>query len=619
MKRNAMLRSATLGSIVFTLLVVGAPSLRSTGNAFAADDLEADSQDAHIVTIMNKCDQQVWLGEFGSTDLPPHDWALAPACNAATAKQLCATGTCDNGACTCTTAADCTFGAPAGTETAKCDEKKKTCVNSVRVKVPPGWKGRFWPRTGCSGSSTSFACETGQCGPPSGGNIDCTAQNATGNQATLFELAAAGAGGTDNFDVSLVSGYNLPIDVKVQLTRDIAGWTADTQYSSGAQIVHKVKRNTFGFTNGGSSGTSGSSTPAFPDTWTGTVSDANGIVWDNTGPVCQTSGCDREGITSDNCPAALRITSSDGSYVGCDAPANACASSAAGCNSGLSYYQCQNIAGATDLFNNILTLQSPNAGTFVCFSDKDCPGGTSCQLNPTFATSFTLPSGAGVCTPVAQNGACQAGGDGQACAAFPFVEYVCQTLSGGAPNSQVCVPPTTTGFGNLWWNAANWSVVASSSCMQDSDCSGQQKCLTGPVRGGLKACAATDGSCSCYSPLSCSQSRGTNDGCPGPLQCLNSTGVPDGTGGADCSTQTCYCGPQGIYSGTCGPTNAGWATAAAALGTNGQSWPQVFKSACPVAYSYQFDDPSSNWSCKNSPSLLLGYKVRFCAGGGKGP
>jgi hypothetical protein len=399
----------------------------------------------------------------------------------------------------------------------------------------------------------------------------------------------------------------------VKLPADAPRWQPSTSYEAGAQIIEKVGNATFDFTNGGQTGTSGTTKPPFPGTWTESVDDGADITWVNTGPVCETSGCTRR-IGKARCPSALAVFNQGDKYIACDAPANACTGDAP-CAANLDYYQCQNNGGEQDLFGKVLTLQSPNAGTFVCFSATDCPHGTTCELNPAFVDQgFVLPAGAGLCTPVAQNGGCTPSDDGQLCPAidYPFVGYTCQTLSGQMDNAQVCVPPITSGFGDLWWNAANWTESApAQSCTQDSDCSGSEKCLTGPVHAGLKQCPPDDESCTCWSPKTCTAAT-----CPGANQCLNADGVPDGgdDGGTtvDCSTETCYCGPQGIYSGACGPTNPAWQQAVAALTDGAARWPQRFKAACPVAYSYQFDDPSSNWSCTNPAQGLNAYRVTFC-------
>ena len=562
----------------------------------------------HTVSFINHCDQQIWLASNNAAPTAASEWALAPRCKADTD---CATGqTCDSGSCTCTTDTDCAFGSAADTKST-CNAGH--CASTTQVELAGGWSGRFWARTGCSGTDNAFVCDTGQCGPASGGPIDCSKRSA--NQATLFELFASGVGGIDNFDVSLVSGYNVPVRVAVDLPADSAQWAPNTSYKAPDRIIEKIGENTFGFTAAGKAGTSGTTKPVFPATWSEQVSDGSDIVWVNVGPLCQTSGCVADLL--DTCPTELQLTVGSDT-VACDAPANACVPTTATCNDALPYYQCQNNDGAKDLFGNVLVLQSPNADTFVCFSEDDCPAGTTCQLNPEFESgTFTFPAGAGLCTPVTQNGACTPADDGMPCPArtFPFVEYQCQTLKNVTANAQVCVPPITNGFGNLWWNAANWVEVSGiTMCTKDSDClTAQQKCLADPFMGGVPQCPEGDTTCSCYSPQTCATSGAEpNGGCPGPRQCLDAEGVPDGTGSVDCTKVTCYCGPQAVYSGTCGPTNAAWNSAATGVG----DWPSVFKKACPVAYAYQFDDPSSDWACPNPADDLVNYQVEFCLGDG---
>nr|CAB3472491.1 unnamed protein product [Digitaria exilis] len=66
--------------------------------------------------------------------------------------------------------------------------------------------GRVWPRTGCSFDSTgNGSCQTGDCG----GVLACTTSSGK-PPVTLGEFTIGG--GTDFFDISLVDGFNVPMD-----------------------------------------------------------------------------------------------------------------------------------------------------------------------------------------------------------------------------------------------------------------------------------------------------------------------------------------------------------------------------------------------------------------------
>ncbi len=564
----------------------------------AASDAVANGVD-HKVTIINRCDQQVWIASNGSGQLTVPDVALAPRCTAANAATVCSTGTCHKGSCTCQSDADCAFGSTADT-TATCDTNRNRCVNKVKIQVPATWSGRFWARTGCSGTDSSFVCESGQCGPPTGGNIDCFTQGADSNLATLFEFNGSGTSASDNFDVSLVSGYNLPMTVKVVLPPDAPIWYASTAYAAGAQIVERTHAGVFGYTNTGAGGTSGTTKPVFPRKWGHEVTDAAGVTWRNTGAACATSGCRRSGIPQAQCPTTLQELAS-GAYVGCNAPSNVCDPSESTCT----YFQCKNGTGGapTDLFGNPIGLQSSNGATYVCYSANDCAPGSRCLIDPEFDSGVTMPAGSGVCVPVSQNNQCDSASDGDACpgAAYPYVGYTCQTLT--KHGTKVCLPPTVSGLGAIWWDAANWSATMT-ACSTTMPCTGNEQCMVSEPPNGVRACTASDGACSCFAPDPCT----TNTDCQGTGECLDSVGAP-------CSSGTCYCSPQATYEGTCGASNQAWVDAGATLTSDaGTTWPQGFRASCPIAYGYQFDDPASNWFCPNGSTNLNDYRVVLCGG-----
>ena len=74
------------------------------------------------------------------------------------------------------------------------------------VQISDGWGGRFWARTGCNGQGH---CVTGDCG----NKLEC---NGAGGipPVTLAEITLNGAGGLDFYDVSLVDGFNVPVQVR---------------------------------------------------------------------------------------------------------------------------------------------------------------------------------------------------------------------------------------------------------------------------------------------------------------------------------------------------------------------------------------------------------------------
>ncbi|GAB4856561.1 Thaumatin-like protein 1 [Ancistrocladus abbreviatus] len=79
--------------------------------------------------------------------------------------------------------------------------------------APARWRGRFWPRTGCStDSSGKFRCATGDC---ASGQVSC---NGAGGipPATLAEFTLNGDGNKDFYDISLVDGFNAPLSITVQ-------------------------------------------------------------------------------------------------------------------------------------------------------------------------------------------------------------------------------------------------------------------------------------------------------------------------------------------------------------------------------------------------------------------
>jgi hypothetical protein len=639
----------------------------------------ANSSTNHEIDFTNNCPQPVWIAIFNSaTDVIPSSWELAPACRAGGANVCPGAGsTCQAGQCTCPAASpsDTTncFGAPCVASATS----GFVCQTQATLQTPAAFSSsRIWGRTGCTGSGASLSCQTGDCN----GQLDCSAQPkpGTANRATLFEMSLAALGSQDNYDVSLVSGYNLPVVVQAEQPTDAPGWNPQATFHNGqggtSQSVISASAGSqqwlFNDVGPSPTATSGTTVPAFSTVLGNTVDDPAGspaITWRTTTSTCQTGACNYARGTPDpllsTCPSILQVTDptstcTDSSAcprmapcVGghcvdsCDTPDDYCAgvgSTNPICTNqqNNSFYRCVNsFSGELDPFGNAVNLESANAGASVCFSADDCAPGTHCLLTPTFtpASNVSWPAGAGLCVPgngqIPQNGGCNTTTDGQACPTqsftFPFPGYTCATLTndGSGINVPLCIPPitpTATGaaaFGSLVWNADNFAATAT-SCTADSGCATGQYCLektinkfpaTGTVQAqSVNECtgASDPAGCVCNNVNFCT----TNANCTANTNCLDSKGAVCGT------SEQCICQVDAVYNGVCGATNPNW-TASANLIENAssQNYLTAFKTACPTAYSYQFDDVSSDWSCQDTADQLVNYTVTFCGVGGKGP
>ncbi|XP_047045225.1 thaumatin-like pathogenesis-related protein 3 [Lolium rigidum] len=75
------------------------------------------------------------------------------------------------------------------------------------INVPAGTRGgRIWGRTGCSFNGGRGRCDTGDCG----GALSCSLSGQP--PATLAEYTIGGSGANDYYDISVIDGYNLPMD-----------------------------------------------------------------------------------------------------------------------------------------------------------------------------------------------------------------------------------------------------------------------------------------------------------------------------------------------------------------------------------------------------------------------
>lgn len=175
------------------------------------------------------------------------------------------------------------------------------------------------------------------------------------------------------------------------------------------------------------------------------------------------------------------------------------------------------------------------------------------------------------------------------------------------------------------------------ACVRDSDCTGTDVCglamvTTSEVKprcgqligwwGANEVCSFIGSAGSPdHSPFHCQKAvpgQGTNanlyacNGTANSASCYNNRPPP---------TASCCGCPQWVINniilpadGSCLANNPSWQTIA-------QPWALFLKSACPMAYSFPYDDPTSLFNCQTTPTTspnTLNYTIVFCPGGSTG-
>lgn len=259
----------------------------------------------------------------------------------------------------------------------------------------------------------------------------------------------------------------------------------------------------------------------------------------------------------------------------------------------------KNIGCTSDLLSSCPPLLSIQ-GAANCITDSDCPKGGTCGADnlctgsPTrtvtcidpgdFCKSFGLFAN----NPVISPPAC----------------LMCNSVIDSTVNPTVTYDDIYNCLGPLSTLSCNNAAYV---CFSDDDCpySGQactdNICTPPNALNGLAKCTGSEGSFSCDSKV--------ND--VAQYECVSHQG-----------TELCLPKPPTAQTqGCCGPSNPLWMSAGqAAAGTAASgacnpgtdSYAAAFKAACPNAYSYQYDDPSSSYQCSDANGGEVNYFVEFC-------
>ncbi|HYL58461.1 MAG TPA: thaumatin family protein [Candidatus Acidoferrales bacterium] len=438
MVRGGVVAAAIVGTIA--MLVLGNPS------GVYAQACPANTVD---VTFKNQLGYPIWLGEQGPSVIAPIvggfiDWeidsnqsvdlCLPKAPTGYKSANFWARTGCQFDTyypTSCNTSADCTgsqdcFANRCVPDCSSANVPKNTSANAYCQQNLPGnpSNATCFQEKYCV---VTPICTTGDCN----GQYSCT----TGSPGSVVEIGPSGptslfeptvdSGDSKTFyDVSLASGYNVPIGVGVSVT------PSGTCQESGC--VSDLLT---------------SCAPALQVTVQPT---ASGTIPCGAGTFCSSGacvsgkcviGCNDPGDQCTSIDPGCKNTEEDGALKCCTAVPSGPGFTADGADY-VDMYLVQNYSAAIDSGNQFQKMISSNGATPVCWGNLDCAPGQTCEMGvvPGF------PAGVGICNVP---GKCGGVAVGQPCGQYlgndggQAYGYTCvQTTSVDVPTA--CVPPVSS-------------------------------------------------------------------------------------------------------------------------------------------------------------------------------
>nr|HAT8715109.1 hypothetical protein [Legionella jordanis] len=170
-----------------TVTAGGVTSIASTSAPVNANNQTAN----HTVHFINQCPFNVWYGIANGTGVSSPD----P-----------------------TPGSQSPQGAPASSYFLA-EQQNGQAPSKIDLSASVYVNGAIWARTGCASNGSNFACETGMCNTLSPTSGTCVQSGQPLNQPvppyTKFEFTLASTPGGDGvYDVSLVNGFNVPVEIK---------------------------------------------------------------------------------------------------------------------------------------------------------------------------------------------------------------------------------------------------------------------------------------------------------------------------------------------------------------------------------------------------------------------
>lgn len=461
--------------------------------------------------------------------------------------------------------------------------QSQTCNNNqceFTLNVPDTFSGRFWPRTGCAFNTSGVCdpnvncCATGGCSITGGWGLEC--QSGGQSPVTVAEFTLSQTS-TDFYDVSVIDGFNVAVEVQQTGGSSTCPLNpSDCGYWCGNPGGPTSTTNLAGCTWNQVLDSTCDSNPSLrvvaPSSCTSNA-DCQPPSTCNLGTnVCQCtsdSGCNAAkgeicGVGNNQIIGYLAC----GQFVGCTTPKALCGIGAyfnhgkggSPCTVGSDCASNTCISGTCTVSPaDPFDCNKEYARTVSCNTDTDCPQliGINCTIDsdcPTFTNSNRQQQNMKCVGATDQNpGKCQ-----EPCISGQCAGVHCKSDSD-------CVNKTQGTF--MLCDKSGWNSPTSQTCVA--------------TNASLFECTGVSGSC---------YTSGVSSLCAG---CPTDSSNPLSKSWPASPTQ-------------CSSNNTDWTGAI-------QPWLISFKKACPTAYSFPFDDPTSTFQCKSDGTTnSVNYTITFC-------
>lgn len=524
------------------------------------------------MTFVNRCDQTVWLAADVSPAPSTSGWEMPPST-------------------ACGSDSDC----PSGFT---CDTSNGFCQLVLQLPLDGNGivSGRFWPRTDCSfgedGLCTSIdgaktnCCATGGCIADGSGDygLNCTGSGQA--PTTVAEFTLQGGADNDFYDVSVIDGFNVPVVMEPDTQPACPGSFGDCNYwcgNPGGRVPATPGLRDYGCRWDSAFDPTCGGGPEWVVVDPAVVSSSADCKTPAqfratpVGDVC-TCGLDSGGLPQDGDCASGQVcgfgnnqiigTRVCGEPVGCTTGKALCGIGAYFLGSGGENCQTGSDCASGQCVDDTCT---PSPADFL-----DC--GESLQYQVPCSTDDDCPAFIGF--PCQSADDCPTGTD-------------CVPLGAGTDGPQVCRQRCSSG------TCAGWSCQTDEDCLTlDDDLSKPSgtfaRCVGGQCTATMTSLLEASGlnGQSCYIHYYPSQASPS----------LSCGGCP-----TDCDDPPCA--PWPPASEECLSSNPAWVGV-----VQDQLIPP--KTACPTAYTFPFDDPTSTFQCSNGAGGEAGntqsYTVTFC-------